>query len=282
MSSFNYETTGDVSLSAIVAGIIGWLRRNVLWLLLGAALGGTLSYFYNESRPKEYSSSLIGFANNLDDLRVRELIQRLHLLRATQETKELARVMNITEPEARDIVSISAMPNNTLEADLPPFPPRETKVKHFMIEATVHNPELFPKIQEGIIYYIDNVPPVKKRLENMRESTLRRIKQEQAELEYLEETKRQLLGNSKPMEVLDIGAISTHAMGLVEKLEDNQLFYDLLGHEIVLTKPMEVVHKPSSPGKYRAIGLGAAIGFFVTLGLMGFLALMRFSKVEKA
>jgi hypothetical protein len=278
MSSFSYDTSGDVSLSAIVSALLNWFRRNLLWLMLGAVGGGTISYFINEAQPKEYTSSLVGYANNLDDLRIRELIQYLQILRATGDVQQLAKLLGISEEEAKDIVAISASPNNVLEADLPPFPPRETKVMHYQISATVHRPELFPKIERGIVSYVDNVPPIKKRLLEMRESTLRRIQREQEEIQYLEETKKHLESDNRPIQVLDIGTLSRHVMDLTEKLEDNQLFYALLEHEMVLTRPMEIVNKPSSPGKYRAFGFGAATGFFSVLGIMGMLALVRFSK----
>jgi len=274
--AFTYETTGDVSLSAIVAIIFGWLRRNTLWLLLGAAAGAGTSYYLNEARPKEYTSALIGFANNLNDLRVRELIQHLQLLRATGDISELAKKLSLTEAEASEIVAIVASPNNTLESDLPPFPARVTTVFHYSIAATVLNPALFPKIEKGIVAYVDNIATVKTHLDQLRQSTARRIAKEKEEIIFLESAKKMLLEGKS--QVLDIGSVSRHIADITEKMEDNALYLQRLEHELILTRPMEIVRKPSSPGHYRALAFGAAIGFFSVLAFMVVLGLWRFSK----
>jgi hypothetical protein len=67
-------------------------------------------------------------------------------------------------------------------------------------------------------------------------------------------------------------------MDITEKLEDNTLFLQRLKHEIVVTRGMEINRKPSSPGKYRALAFGAALGFILVLALMGIRALVRYSK----
>jgi hypothetical protein len=182
----------------------------------------------------------------------------------------------LTEAEARDIVAITASPNNTLESDLPPFPPRETKVFHYSIAATVHNPELFPKIEKGIVNYIDNVPTIKAHLNQLRQSTVRRMVKEKEEIAFLESTKKMILEGRG--QVLDLGSVSRHLADINDKMEDHALFLDRLEHELILTRPMEIVRKPSSPGHYRALGFGAAVGFFGVLTFMAVLALARFSK----
>ena len=278
MSSLPYETTGEVSLSTIVASLFSWIRRNVLWLLLGAFVGAIGSYFYNEAKPKEYSSSLIGYGNNIDDLRVREILQPLQALRSMNELPELARRLQMTEAEVKQITGISAQTNNTLEADLPPFPPRENTVFFFSITASTHNPELFPKIQKGIVAYIDQEPNVQSRLQELRQSTQRRIEQEKEEIAYLNRVKAMMLEGKLSSDVLDIGSTSRHIMDITEKLEDNTLFLQRLKHEIVVTRGMEINRKPSSPGKYRALAFGAALGFILVLALMGIRALVRYSK----
>ena len=280
--SFSYDTTADVRLSDLVSQALAWVRRNLLWLALGTLAGAGISLLLNQTSPKQYTSSFIGYANNMDDLRVRESIQHLNLLRVTNDLPELARRLGLTEAEAGQVNSIAGLTNNTLEADLPTFPPREPKTFFFSIQATVTNPELFPKLEAGIVRYIDQMPIIQRLLADQRASYRRRIAQDEQEIAYLESVKKHLFENAGKMQVLDIGTVSRHIVDINDKLEENRLSLTKLEHEVVITRPMEIVRKPSSPGMYRASASGAALGLALTLAILGLMALVRMSRTPEA
>lgn len=279
-SSFTYDTTADVRLTDIISNLLGWIKRSLIWLVLGTLAGAGIALLLNARQQKQYTSSFVGYANNMDDLRLRESLQHLNMLRVTGEVPELAKRLGLSEDEAKQVVNIIGLPNNTLESDLPPFPPREPKTYFFQVQATVTDPALFPKVQKGIVAYVDQNPTIHMLLTEQRASYQRRIAQDQAEIEYLQGAKKELLAGGR-ISVLDIGTISRHIVDINEKMEEAKLSLAKLEHEVVVTRPMEVVRKPSTPGPYRAGAFGAAIGLAATLMGLGMISLGKLAKSDK-
>lgn len=277
-SSFIYDTAADVRLTDIVSKAVAWGRRNLVWLLLGTLVGAGVSLLLNSQSPKQYTSSFIGYGNNLSDLRVRESLMHLNTLRLLNQTDELATRLGLTPAEAKLIVNISGLPNNTLEAELPPFPARENEIYHWQVQCTVTDPQIFPKLERGIVKYVDGLPFVQMVLGEQRAALHRRIAQNDAQVAYLEGIKQNISENMGRISVLDVGTVSRHIVDIAEKTEEMRLKLLKMDHELVVMRPMEIVMKPSSPGPYRAAAYGAALGLVITLVVLGFIGLLRLSK----
>ena len=277
-SSFLYDTSADVRLTDIVSKAVAWGRRNLLWLMLGTLLGAGASLLLNSQSPKQYTSSFIGYGNNLSDLRVREALMHLNTLRVLNQIDELAARLGLTPAEAKAIVNITGLPNNVLEAELPPFPARENDIFHWQIQCTVTDPELFPKLEQGIVRYVDGLPFVQKVMTEQRAALQRRIAQNDAQIAYLEGIKQNISENMGRISVLDVGTVSRHIVDISEKTEEMRLKLLKMDHELVVMRPMEIVLKPSSPGPYRAAAYGGALGLVITLAILGFVGLLKLSK----
>ncbi len=274
-----YQSEEDVKLSQITRQAVQWLARNGKWLLLGLVLGAAAGYIDQMITPDRYVGRMVGYSNNLNDVRIREFVADLDALRRGGRGDQLAKDLSLTLDEVRTLGGFDAASHNALESDLP-FPPRETQTYFFAIDVKGTEPDLFPKIQQGIVQYINNSTYVKSRLITRRKSIQETIDKIDAELTYLESVKKQQeQAMSKGNVILgDMGSISMHIVNLEEKKAPLVAELTYMANEVVITKDVAVNPKPITPGPIRATVAGAAYGLAAIIALLALLGLVRMGR----
>lgn len=276
-----YDTTQDVTLSQITQQAVGWLARNAKWLLGGLILGAIAGFIWQAVLPDKYQGRFVGFANNLNDIRIREIMGDLDGLRRGGQTKALATALNLTEQEAATLSGFDAEIHNVLEVDVP-FPPREVSVYYFAILVRGTNPEIFNKVESGIVSYISKLPYVEKRL-SIRKAQLKNIvDQIDNEIAYLEDVKKkqaEALASGKGM-FADMGAPSVNMVDLMQRKTSTLIELESMNQEIVVTKPLTTDPKPVTAGPIRGTLTGAAYGLALAIAMLAIVGVVQMGRRE--
>lgn len=277
-----YQTEQDVKLSQITRQAVRWVARNGKYLLLGLVVGALAGFIDQRMTTPRYMGRMVGYSNNLNDIRIREFITDLDNMRRGGMREGLAKALHLSPADASTIAGFDASSHNALEADLP-FPPRETKTYFFAIDIKGTDPKLFHNIQQGIVAYINDAPYVRSRLEarksELRE-TIARIDEELAYLQSVKHQQEEALLKSGQVLVGDLGAISDHIITIQEKKVPLVTELTYMKDEIVVTKDVAMNPKPITPGPIRATVAGGAYGLALSLAILAIMGLVKMGKEE--
>lgn len=271
-----YEIEKEVSLAELSGQAIDWIRSRFVFLLGSLLVGASVGYYFFATTPPQYVGRSIGYANNLSDIRLREIIGDLDAYRNAGQTQKLADALGLPVADAGTITGLSGLSHNALESDLP-YPARETKVFFFAIDIKGFQPELFSKVQEGIVRYVNGLDYVKSRLAYKSGTLQTTIEKITAELAYLENIKRLQEGTFGKGQLFmgDPGAVSVHVIDLEEKLLMLQEEKKYMANEMVITKGVNINMRPVTPGYIRSSIAGAAYGLATMLAIFLLQGVMR-------
>lgn len=201
---------GIAAAGKLLVAILLFLFRNILWLLIGFAVG-LLFGFYQVSKSTTFSSDMIVKANFGSSRNLYNAVDYVNSLISTNQVNELSTLFQVTTAEAGQLLDVSIEPeiSELITADmyrqqflepernkkmrLDTFWTRTVKYEDFKesltdldyplykITAKTSNATVFPKIGHGIVSYINSNP------------LLSAIKKQQAESNAGEE---KLLANS--------------------------------------------------------------------------------------
>jgi hypothetical protein len=275
-----YQTEQDVKLSEITRSAVRWMARNGKYILLGLIVGAMAGFIDQRLTTPRYVGRMVGYSNNLNDIRIREFVTDLDNMRRGGMTKGLAECLHLSMDDAKTIAGFDASSHNALEADLP-FPPRETQTYFFAIDIKGTDPKLFPKIQQGIVDYVNDAPYVRLRLEARKTELRETIARIDEELGYLQSVKHQqenALAKSGQVLVGDLGAISDHIITIQEKKVPLQTELTYMKNEIVVTKDVAMNPKPITPGPIRATLAGSAYGLALSLIVLAVAGLVKMGR----
>ena len=155
----NTDKRGEVDLFDLLIKVINIFRTSfktiVLCFLIGLALGIT----YYVTSPRIYENKLIVSSSILTESYAKKLVENTRRFIGEGNYQALAAQLGLSEAEARNIFVIRI---ETL-SDLDAAALRESD--RYLITVHVNDQSILPKLQKGIISYLENNEYVKIRVE---------------------------------------------------------------------------------------------------------------------
>jgi hypothetical protein len=102
--------TGAGGLGTALVNILVFLKRKMIWLLLAVVTGLAWGIYSGAGTDAKYSSEMTARFNFKSTLTLYNTIDYLNALIVTNKVQDLARVLSLTEEEAKDMVNFSAEP----------------------------------------------------------------------------------------------------------------------------------------------------------------------------
>ncbi len=163
-----------------------FLRKNILWLLIGVAIGAGYGYYLVAKNGKDYHATMTVQANYNSTRALYNTINIFNALVDNRKTDDLSKIFNISKEEAASLrgFSISPVESELIAAQLykerflnlyhntrvrmDTFWIKTVKYEDFKssltkfdypiheVKATSNNALIFPKIQQGFVTYVSN------------------------------------------------------------------------------------------------------------------------------
>jgi len=180
MNSYQTIHTGEVrqvlrSFAAFSARVCRFLLyaagKNIFLLLLLCALIGGGGFYKWKSQPVYFESEMVCSFNNMHKKTFGEMVHRLDLLAKTGSVRELARILGITEAQARSIKGFTArnIAGSPLQEDIT----TEKLPMYFGLQASDRT--VFPLVEQGLLRYLNGTPYQELRVKLEREKISERI-----------------------------------------------------------------------------------------------------------
>ena len=173
--------------------LIIFLKKRIIWLLLAFIIGFSYGIYLNYSRGPNYSSSMKASFNFGSNYALYNSLEYLNSLIGEGKSKDLSRLLSIQEQEAERLVSFSADPiddelvlselyrqnfleyNRNSQFRTDTFWTKTIPYKQFKSDVTKYDipmqeitvistaPDIFPKIESGLINLISGNGTLKKK-----------------------------------------------------------------------------------------------------------------------
>jgi capsular polysaccharide biosynthesis protein len=178
----------EIDLIELLVKIFSFFKRRYKLMLLSCALAALVgfisSYFLILPR---YQSSMIISSRSLSAPEVTGLIGVLGELAREKNYSEIAKKTKIEENVAKDLASITAVPNKEYQKYDEKDAPEESTIA---ITVELYDKQRWQDIQNGIVYYLESNPYVQKKTKIYKESQEKIIAQIQKEVKHLDSMKR--------------------------------------------------------------------------------------------
>lgn len=245
--SIPQETTlVDVTIT-FIKFIIGIRYYLIIGTFLGLVAGISLFFFL----PKDYKSRMTAYTLNLTAEEVTDLVNDLALAVLEKDIALISKMTGIKEANATKIRSIKCSPQLDVESDN--FDLKEKPHEVFVVTAVCSDKDFLDSIQKGVIYYIENNPYVKQRIETARNQArlnITEIDKEITDLHKLKNNLNKLVFSSgrggSNMFFSDLSTVSSKIIELTEKR--NSFLRELeLTNEVNVIKDVVKFKKQASP-----------------------------------
>jgi hypothetical protein len=259
---------------SIVDQLFEVLKKNKLLLLTGMITGMAVGFSYNSSRSVYYEVSMIAESSVVYRKTLAEMVQSLNDLIGSGSQIKLARELDMSEDQAREIsrIELTGMFNESLENDT------STKYNQpFKIIARIHNTTLTDTFQKAIVFYLNNKPLLKKIRDEQVAFYLEKLNftnRQLAKLDSLQTDYNRFLSSSKVATTYysnDVDPSTTYKQANDLINEKGTVLYWLSQN----SKPIQVIDEfkspalPQSYSGFKSLVYGALIG----LGICFFLGL---------
>ena len=266
-----HKNPDELDLLQLLRNGLSFIRTFRAILFTSIALGFSLGFFLYISSPKQLSTRMIlrpwflnqtGLLSNQEEI---QIIENWKDLLAKGETNQLATTLNCDEQVIRHLKSISA------EEILRTYEPNNPN--GFLVNVSVTDASILQRLQDGIIYGLNNSPYTKQKIETRQMKDIALISELKKEISRLELTRNSIdiaLKNNSPgssLLLVDISRLNAESIELNEKMlgyqEDLKFLSGVQVLENFTTGPLT----RKGLFKFTLMGLasGAFIGYIISL-----------------
>lgn len=274
---YNQKKQDEIDLMNVFLKGINIVRENfwsiLIFFVLGVIVG--LIHYYNSKAV--YENKLVISSEILTKSFCQKLIQTTNKYREESNFKALAAQLRISESQAREIVSLKI-------EDLLEFNDLKEQTA-FLITARVHNQEILPDLQKGLIQYLEDNDFVKIRVEQNKRLFEQTISKLTEEIKSIETLKLKISsgdffrGSGNIM--FDPTTVNSKILELTkEKISlENKL---ALVNSVQIIEEFTPFQRPSSPQLSVSLASGCSIGLFFVGVLIAFKSLRRILRMAEA
>ena len=266
-----HQHPDELDLFELIRNGITFVRSFRLILFTSVAVGFSLGFYLYISSPKQFSTRLIvrpwflnqtGLLSNQEEI---QIIDNWHDLLSKGERDELAKTWNCDEQTVLHLRSISA------EEILRTYEPNNPN--GFLVNVTVTDTSILQRLQDGIVYGLNNSPYIKDKIETRQRRDIALINELRKEISRLDFTRNSvdsIIKANKPgssILLVDISKLNAEAIELNEKMLGYQEELKFLSGAQVLENFTKGPLARKGLVKFTLMGLasGAFIGYIISL-----------------
>lgn len=251
------------------------IRRKFKVLLLFSLLGLGLGLAYYVVTPKVYYSSMTISTGMLTTFNSKSLFNTLESLIREKNYPLLSKKLNLNIDEVIDISSITVVPLAKDEEE-------SDRANLFQIEVNVRDRNVLNNLQNGIIYYLEENPYVKKRIDIKKknlDALLKKINEEMVGLDTLKENLGASINLSRDNNVVILDPVNAYkeTVNLFQRKLELQAELELIDN-IQVIEDFTYFERTVSP-RFRGILFGFFGGFL--FGVL-FILVIEFIKYTKS
>ena len=176
----------DIDVQEIIMktlGIINSYKKIIIIIMILGVLGGVTNFLIK--KPLYESEMVLSSEETLSYPAANTIIEALQKTIKDYNYLQLSTKLNLSQNDARCLKSVEVEKIYKMND--------ETEIKTFKITVSVSNPEILPKLEQGIVKYLEENPYVKKRVEINRQNVKAQIEFVKGEMEELQNLKGQIL-----------------------------------------------------------------------------------------
>lgn len=254
-------TDEDIDLGKVFIKFFFLLKRRFKVLLGFSLLGISVALVYFIMTPKIYYSSMTISTGMLTTFNSKSLFSTLETLIREGNYPILSKKLNLTIDEVKTITSISV---NSLAKD----EEVADKANLFQIEVNIKDQSVLDRLQSGIIYYLEENPYVKKRI-NLKKKNIKallgKIDQEMNGLDTLKEKLGANINLSRDNNVVILDPVNAYKESIALFQQELELQSELeLVDNIQVIEDFTLFERTVSP-RIRWILFGFLGGIFLGL-----------------
>jgi hypothetical protein len=277
----------EIDLIELLAKIIFIVRKNTLLLLVCFVTGTLLGFVYFQQVPKKYKSSMMVTSEVLTEDYAKILSETIKKLLNEGNSASIAQLLNISAEEASKINSLSIKMPDKVEIFFEQEKQTFQTLKTFLtIDVECTDNAIWPNIQKGILYYLQNNEFVKLRVEQRKKYFGEMIKKIDQQLQDLDELKSKIANGQQARDtkenpvIVELGLLYTSIIDLnKDKFEFSNLLETATGVQVV--QGFTVFAKPSSPKLSISLAAGASYGVLFVMLILGVKAIRRMVRFSK-
>lgn len=266
MSNPTQKDYEEIDLIELIIKIYKFFKKRAVLILiaivLSAGLGVLSSFLIFKPR---YQSTMIISSRSLSASEVAGFISTLNTLADEENENELSRLTNIPEKLAGKIISVEAIPNRGFQKNVEDDIRKDSTIA-IKLEAT--QKANWQAYQDGIAYFLENIPYVKKKTALYKKTQEELLQKVQKEIRHLDSLKKiveaSVQGKTQFILNNSVGAYNeTLKLYEVEaKIKENLNFLN----DIQVIKGFTNFQKPKKFSIKHNLLLFAAIG--LTIGIL--------------
>lgn len=262
----NIAPSDEINLEDLAIRIIKYIKKHLGFIILISLLGTLTAFLSYFTLPKSYESKMILMSDILTESYSKEITESLNNLIKEKNSRNLASRLSLSEDESQliskiDVESVKKDKQDEKTGDI------------FIVTADIHDRNILPKLQVGILSFLRNNEFVKIRVEQKKKYFVSMIDKIESEIKSLDSLKKKLfLGQpiySKTSEMMLVDP--TNIYSKIVELTKAQWEYknDLeLVDSIQLVEGFTVFEKPASPKLSVLLAIGFFGGFFVAIFIL--------------
>ncbi|MBT1704584.1 hypothetical protein [Chryseosolibacter indicus] len=261
------------------------IKNNALTILLFFIVGTVIGTLYYYSSKKVYENGLLIRSTILADASSKVIFENLNNFLKEDNKAEASKLLNLTPEEAANISSIK-IDDKELRESMPQNP-KEKPAVLFLIKARTYNQDFLPRLEKGIIYFIENNPYVKIRIEQNKKNLTELVKKSEEEIKSLESLKERFYEGSFFREkkdgsiLFDPTEINSKIIELTEKKHEYQNELDLV-QSVQVIQPFIALQNPVSPNLALTISAGAFFGMVMVGIFIAFKSVRKLVRMAEA
>lgn len=260
------QTSNDeIDLVELLVKAVLLIKRNLVQIIIFFVVGTGLGYAYASLAPKVYESKMLVSSDILTESYSEKLFESLQGLIKEKNYNELSSRIGLTPDESESLSKIK------IESALKDKPQKEDEKRFFLVTVELTDQELLPKLQNGLIQFLQQIDFVKVRVEQRKKYYSGLIKQIDTEIQSLEEFKKNIYNgnffqNSKGNVMFDPTTVNSKILELTKERINYQNALET-ANSVQVVEGFTQFDKPIWPKKSVSLAAGATLGLFL-VGLM--------------
>ncbi|HEY5822861.1 MAG TPA: hypothetical protein VIT44_00755 [Cyclobacteriaceae bacterium] len=273
------NSSKEIDLVELIAKGFTFLAKNLKLIVSTLLLSGVLGLVFYYTSPKTYESSMIIQSDILTESYADQIATILQRLIKEQNDSTLAAKLHLSNSEASQLRKIEIEPPSPTMGIIP-----EKEKIIFIITVQLTDYNLLPKLQAGLLKYLEENEYVKLRVRLKREMYTHLIEKMDKEIKSLDSIKTgvaQSLSSPKPMNESSLFFLNgsdfyTQAVEIYKEKFDAENELGIVA-SIQLIEPFSLFKKPASPKLSVSLAASVTLGLFILAGILGIKVLKKAS-----
>ncbi|MEQ9412554.1 MAG: Wzz/FepE/Etk N-terminal domain-containing protein [Cyclobacteriaceae bacterium] len=255
----------EIDLVELLVKTVLLIKRNLIQIIIFFVIGTGLGYAYASLTPKVYESKMLVSSDILTESYSEKLFENLQSMIRERNYPSVAPMIGLIPEEVKFLSKIK------IESALKDKPSSEIEKKFFFITVELTDQSILPKLQTGLIQFLQQNDFVRVRVDQRKTYYNEIIKKTDAELKSLESFKSSIYDgkffqSANGNVMFDPTTVNSKILELNKERINLQNALELV-NSVQIVEGFTQFDKPIWPKKSVSLAAGATLGLFL-VGLM--------------